>query len=117
MRLAEIAKALVLEKLTPGREVSEDVDVTAGYSSDLLSDVLAHAPSGGVLVTIHTHMNVLAVALHASLTAVVFAANRRPDEAVIRRAVDDGIQLYGTRLSAFDVVGRLYQVGLRGPAQ
>ena len=42
MKLSRIAQELSLKPLTAGAG-SEDLDVTAGYVSDLLSDVLASA--------------------------------------------------------------------------
>jgi phosphotransferase system IIA component len=55
------------------------------------------------------------VAVHAELCGVIFALNRLPDETVRTKAVEEGIALYATPASAFDVVGRLYELGLRGP--
>ncbi len=113
MRLSEICRRLNLKDLTP-ELIGGDADVTAGYASDLLSDVLANGPRGGLLVTVQVHLNVVAVAVHAELAAVVFAAGRRPDEAVRRRAVAEKVRLLATDCSAFDVVGSLYALGLRG---
>ena len=110
MRLVEIAKKLVL---TP-RSDGADVEVTGGYASDLLSDVLANAPRNGVLVTIQVHMNVLAVAAHAGLAAVVFAAGRAPEPPVRAKAVEEGIPLLRSTASAFDIVGELFALGIRG---
>ncbi len=113
MVLAQIVQEMKLERLTP--ELPEqDVDVSGGYISDLLSDVMANAPRGGVLVTIQAHLNVVAVAVHAELAGVIFAAGRRPEDNVRKKAAEEGIRLYTTGASAFDVAGRLYQMGLRG---
>jgi len=114
MKVSEIATALGLEDLTPELQGSDGADVTGAYVSDLLSDVLAHAPRGGLLVTVHVHMNVIAVAVHAGLAAVVFALGRAPEEAVRKKAADEGVRLYGSKETAFDLVGRLYALGLRG---
>ena len=114
MKLSELATKLGLESLTP-QIMSGAADVSGGYVSDLLSDVLANAPKGGVLVTVQVHLNVIAVAVHAELVAVVFALDRVPDEAVQAKAVEEGIALYVSSASAFDLVGRLYELGLRGP--
>jgi hypothetical protein len=112
--MAKIVNELELDRLTP--ELSdEDVEVSGGYISDLLSDVMANAPRGGLLVTIQAHLNVIAVAVHAELAGVVFASGRRPDDAVRRKAAAEGVRLYTTGASAFDVGGRLYAMGLRGP--
>ncbi|MBN2875543.1 MAG: iron-sulfur binding hydrogenase, partial [Spirochaetales bacterium] len=38
------------------------VDIVDAYSSDLLSDVMANAVEGSVLITIQAHLNTIAVA-------------------------------------------------------
>lgn len=114
MKLRELAKTLGLRQLTPDLAHREDVDVKGGYASDLLSDVLANAPVGGVVVTIQAHQNAVAVAVHARLTAIIFASGRTPDENVIDKASEEGVVLYSCTESTFDVVGKLYGLGLRG---
>ena len=114
MRLDEIAKRLSLRRLTPQIPGESGAEVVCGHASDLLSDVLANAPGGSVLVTLHVHLNVLAVAVHAGVVAVIFVSNRVPDEPVLRKAAEERIWLYATRDSTFEVVGRLYALGLRG---
>ena len=116
MKLGSLAMQLGLENLTP--EIPPgDADVTAGYVSDLLSDVLANAPKDGVLVTVQVHLNVIAVAVHSELAAIIFAADRRPDDSVRAKALEEGIGLYVSPASAFDIVGRLYEFGVRGPRE
>ena len=114
MKLEEIVHELNLRELTP--EVSGDasVELVSGHASDLLSEVLTNAPSGSVLVTTLVHMNVIAVSVNASVAAVVFASGAIPDEAVRRKAVEEGIWLYASEESTFNIVGRLYELGLRG---
>ncbi len=115
MKLAEIARKLELENLTPEITPDDEREVAGGHVSDLLSDVLAHAPRSGVLVTVQVHTNVVAVALHTELAAIIFASDRRPDENTRAKAAEEGIALYTSRQPAFDIVGRLYALGLRGP--
>ena len=114
MNLKSIAETLGLESLTPGLRADGTDDIMGGYASDLLSDVLANAPTGGLLLTLQVHMNVIAVAAHAGLAAVVFTSGMRPDESVRLKAVKEGIPLLATPLSTFDAAGRLYELGLRG---
>ena len=113
MKLDAIVEKLGLENLTP-QVPPPAADVTGGYASDLLSDVLAHGPRGGVLVTVQVHLNVIAVALHAELAAVIFAAGRRPEEAGVAKAAEEGLTLLASPASSFDVVGRLYAIGIKG---
>jgi len=114
MTLGTLAATLGLEMLTPELSANGGADVTAGHASDLLSDVLANAPSGGVLLTIQVHMNVIAVALHAGLAAVIFTSGMRPEEAVRLKAVQEGIPLLATAETTFETAGRLYGMGLKG---
>ena len=114
MTLGEIAGKLGLEILTPELSVNGVAEVGTAHASDLLSDVLANAPSGGLLLTIQVHMNVIAVALHAGLAAVVFTSGMRPEEAVRLKAVAEGLPLLATADSTFDAAGKLYALGLRG---
>jgi hypothetical protein len=116
MKLADIIQTLALEELTPQLTDAADAEVTQGYASDLLSDVLANAPAGGLLVTLQVHLNVIAVAGHADLCGVIFASHRRPEDEVIAKATEEGIALYITGDDTFDVVGRLYQLGVKGRA-
>jgi hypothetical protein len=113
MTLNELAGRLQLDNLTPELTMVA-TPVTGGYVSDLLSDVLANAPEGGVLVTVQVHLNVIAVAVHAGLAAVIFAHGRVPDEAVRVRAVEERIVLLGSSRPAFEVVGWLWELGVRG---
>jgi len=114
VKLKEIAEKLELENVTPELRSCESTDVSAGHASDLLSDVLANAPRGSALVTIQVHINVIAVSVHAGLAAVIFASGRVPGESVREKAVAERIQLYTSKDPTFDIVGRLYRLGLRG---
>ncbi len=113
MRLDLIAQNLNVRKLTTSLR-DGDVDVTTGFVSDLLSDVLAHAGPGSLLVTVQAHMNVVAVAVSADLAGVVFAGGRVPEEAVIQKAAAENLPLLVSDDSAFEIVGKLYEMGVRG---
>jgi hypothetical protein len=115
VKLQEIADKLKLKCLTPGLAPKDGADVSLGYVSDLLSDVLAHTPADSLLVTIQVHMNVIAVSVHTELAAVAFASGRTPDDTVIKKAIEEGVPLYVSDLCSFDLVGQLYALGIRGP--
>jgi hypothetical protein len=114
MKLCDLIRRLELEDLTPELADRHQVDITRGYASDLLSDILANAPAGGFAVTVQAHMNTVAVALHARLAVVILASSRRPDPQVIERAVEEKIPLVLSREGTFDVCGKLWDLGLRG---
>ncbi len=114
MKLDDIVHELGLAELTPAVSGNHDAEIDRGYASDLLSDVLAHAPEGGLLVTLQVHLNVIAVASHAELAAVIFAGDRRPDDEVLEKAAAEGLSLYSSPADTFEIVGRLYALGVKG---
>jgi len=114
MTLKRIAEELELEALTPDLPLEGGPQVERAHASDLLSDVLANAPTGGLLLTLQVHMNVIAVALHAGQRGVVFTSGMAPEQPVRARAAEEGLPLFSTPASTFDVAGRLYALGLRG---
>ncbi|MHB8926799.1 MAG: DRTGG domain-containing protein [Bacillota bacterium] len=106
MRLEEIARRLGLEAAVAGKGMA--AEVTGGYCSDLLSDVMANAKEGYVWVTIQTHQNVVAVAGLTSVAGVVIAGGHRPDEETIARAGHEGVTILLTPMSGFEVAGRVH---------
>lgn len=112
MRMRRLAEALDLQELTPASD--KDEELTQGYTSDLLSDILAHAPRGGVLVTVQVCPDLITVACLVGARAVIFAGGRTPDHNVVERAAAEGLSLFVSQEESFEVVGRLYLLGLRG---
>jgi predicted transcriptional regulator len=112
MRLSEVVERLDLKVLCGGDRLSRDVG--AGYVSDLMSDVIAHAREGAVWVTVQTHMNIVAIAVMRELAAILLAGGREPEPQTLARAVEQGVTLLSTPLPAFEVVGRLHGLGLGG---
>jgi len=87
--------------------------VTGGYVSDLLSNVMAFAAPGNVWVTMQGHQNIVAVASLAGLAAVIVAGGVAPEPETVAKAKAEGVVLLTTDLPAFSVVGQLYQSGVR----
>jgi len=114
MNLKQITARLGLQTLTADLAEQERAEITRAHASDLLSDVLANAPAGGVLLTIQVHLNVIAVAVHAMQAAVIFTSGMVPEEAVRDKAVEEKIPLFTTKESTFAAAGKLYALGIRG---
>jgi hypothetical protein len=109
--LKEIAEALNLAAIT--REDLLAPKVTGGYAGDMLSDVLAHAGKGQVWITLQTHANVVAVASAKELCGIIIVNGRTPEEGTLRKAEEEHIPILVSPLSTYDVVCRLYQLGVK----
>jgi predicted transcriptional regulator len=112
LTVQEIADALGMACVAGGSGM--DREVTSGYASDLLSDVMGHARDGAIWVTSQVHQNVVAVALLLNLSAVVIAGGLQLMEDAAARADARGMPMLSTELPAFEVAGRLYRLGVRG---
>jgi hypothetical protein len=112
MKLRELAETADLFVLTPMPDGEEEL--THGYTSDLLSNILAHIQPGSVLVTTQLHQDVVAVAALAGIRAVIFSCGCRPDEELLRRATEEKLTLFTAEADSFEVVGQLYESGLHG---
>jgi len=71
-----------------------DVDITGGYTSDLLSDVMAHLTEGDALITIQAHKNTVAVASLTGASAVIFCHGRSVSEDVLAVAAKENISVF-----------------------
>ena len=94
-----------------------DREVTGGYASDLLSDVMANCQEGDLWVTLHRHPNVVAVAMSGGLAGVVLVNGREPEEGTVQMAEKEGIPVLVSHLPAFELVGRMYGIGISGLRQ
>jgi len=89
------------------------IEVTNGYVSDLMSCVMAGASKNDLWVTLQSHSNIVAIAALLDLSAVIITENSQPDEDTITKANQENIILLSTHLSSFDVVGKLWELGIR----
>jgi len=78
-----------------------DAELTDGYTSDLLSDVMGHAEEGSVLITIQAHKNTVAVSSLAGLGAIIICNNRPATDDMLAAARDEGIAVFKTLENQF----------------
>lgn len=112
MTLSEIVDSLGLDVRAGGSALANEV--RGGYASDLVSDVIAHGREGDLWVTLQTHQNTVAVASMKALAAIVLVNGREPEPDTLEKAGEEGIPLLVSALPAFELIGRLYTLGLSG---
>ena len=84
MKLQEVKEVLNAEVLTGNGLLSKEVTMACG--ADLMSDVLAYAKPGAVLLTGLTNPQVVRTAEMADLVAICFVRGKQPDEDSLRLA-------------------------------
>jgi predicted transcriptional regulator len=112
MTLQEIIDSLKLKVLTEPKDFSR-VEISHGYTSDLLSCVMAGAQHGGLWVTLQAHINIVAVAALLELSAVIITENAIPEASIVTKANEEGVVLLSTENPTFYVVGKLWEQGVR----
>ena len=112
MKLKEIVKNRYLEVKSGEKKL--DTEVTRGYVSDLMSDVIAHTGKDVLWITLQVHINIVAVASMKELSGIILINGRQPEEATLEKAKSENIPILVSPLSAFEVAGRLYQLGIIG---
>ena len=88
----------------------EDADLSGAYTSDLLSDVMAYAKSGGALITIQAHKNTVAVATLVNISVIIICNNRPIADDMLAAAKEEGIAVLLTKENQFTVSGKLYKM-------
>ena len=112
MKLTELVEKLDLDVRSAKARL--DCEVTGGYASDLLSDVLANSHEGNIWITLQIHQNVIGVASMKDLAGIILVNNREPDQDTLEKAESEQIPIMITGLSTFELVGKLYNLGIAG---
>ena len=95
-RLLEISGTEGLLPAPAGTEIS------SAFTSDLLSDVMAHAVENSILITVQAHLNAVAVASLAGIRAILACSSRPIPADMLAAARKEGIGIYRTPLNQFD---------------
>jgi hypothetical protein len=84
-------KTSEISKIPFVKAVSEilDSEITSGYTSDLLSDVLANAKDESVLITIQAHKNNVAVAGITGASAIIICNSKEIPQDMISAAAEE----------------------------
>jgi predicted transcriptional regulator len=104
----------LLEASVLSRQANHDCIFARGAAADLMSDVLAYAPTNSVLLTGLINPQVVRTAEMAGILCIVIVRGKRPPAETIRLAEEVGIPLLSTRYTMYEACGRLYHAGLEG---
>ena len=106
MKLVDVVRFTNAEILY-GEELIGAIDVEYAYGSDPMSDVLAFARPGSLLLTGLTNVQIMRTAQMLDIPAVVFVRGKRPQDAAIALASQVKIPVILSRLSMFETCGIL----------
>ncbi len=112
MHLSEIVVLLDCEVLCGTEKL--DIEITAVVASDGMSEILAFARCGELMITGLTNIQSIRTADIAGVSAVLYCRGKVPAENVVEHAKLKGIPVLISKLGMFEICGKLYVAGLKG---
>jgi len=112
MKLNDLVEKLQLKIRTGADRLH--VEVSRGYASDLMSDVMANAKEGDLWITLQTHQNIVAVAVMKGLAGIILVNGREPEDETMRKAEAETVPIFISSMPTFQLVGKLFELGISG---
>ncbi len=108
MTVRELAEQIGLVSMSE----FEDREFTGVFVSDMISDVMAGAQSGNLWLTIQTHKSIIPAANLVDVAAIIITSGKEIPAETVELASKHNMAILGTEQATFDMVGRLYGMGL-----
>jgi len=115
MKLTELIQKLNLSVRSAKGNLEREV--TGGYASDLLSDVLANSKEGNIWITLQIHQNIVGVASMKDLAGIILVNSREPESETLEKAEAEKVPIMVTEMPTFELIGMLYSLGVVGTKQ
>ncbi len=113
MKLRDIKEFLDAEVLV-GEDRLDHIEVSNAFVADLMSDVLAFASTGTLLITGLTNPQVLRTADVLDIAAVLLGRGKKLPYESLQLAEELNIPVLSTKYILFEICGRLYSKGFCG---
>jgi len=107
-------KEIVQAEIICGHEKLDSVEIHTAFGADLMSDVLAFARSGCLLITGLTTSQTIRTAFALDIAAILVCRGKDPQPQALEIARELKIPLLKTEYIMFETCGILYREGLRG---
>ncbi len=112
MTLREVQEVLEAEVFFGHDQLG--MEVKTAFGADLMSDVLAFAKAGSLLLTGLTNPQIVRTSDVLDIAAIIVVRGKRPLPETIQLAEELNIPILGTKYILFETVGRLYTKGIVG---
>jgi predicted transcriptional regulator len=112
LKLSEVKNILNADVIVGEEHL--DLEVKTAFGADLMSDVLAFAKAGSLLLTGLTNSQVIRTANILDIAAIILVRGKKPSTETINLAKELKIPLLTTKYILFETAGRLYAKGIVG---
>jgi hypothetical protein len=94
--------------LLSGTAAATDKIISGAYICDLLSMAMANVKDGNMWITVHTNINIVAVASLTNAACVVIPEDISVEEMTIKRAEEQGVILIQAPHSSYEIAVRYF---------
>jgi predicted transcriptional regulator len=91
-----------------------DMEVYTAFGADLMSDVMAFAKAGSLLLTGLTNAQVVKTAASRNIAAIILVRGKEPSTEAVDMAKELQIPILTTKYILFETAGILYSKGIVG---
>ena len=112
MKLREVKEILEADVIVGEEKL--DMEVKTAFGADLMSDVMAFAKEGSLLLTGLTNAQVIKTAATRHIAAIILVRGKEPSLEAINMAKELQIPILTTQYILFETAGRLYAQGIVG---
>ena len=112
MKLQEVKEILDADVIAGAEKL--DMEVQTAFGADLMSDVLAFAKAGSLLLTGLTNSQVIKTAATRNIAAIILVRGKQPSLEAINMAKELQIPILATKYILFETAGILYTKGIVG---
>lgn len=112
MKLQEVKELLDADVIVGAEKL--DIEVKTAFGADLMSDVLAFAKPGSLLLTGLTNAQVIKTAATRNIAAIILVRGKQPSSEAISMAKELQIPILATKYILFETAGILYNKGMVG---
>ncbi|MFZ3103782.1 MAG: DRTGG domain-containing protein [Smithella sp.] len=112
MKLQEVKEILDADVIVGAEKL--DMEVQTAFGADLMSDVLAFAKAGSLLLTGLTNSQVVKTAATRNIAAIILVRGKQPSPEAVNMAKELQIPILATKYILFETAGILYTKGIVG---
>jgi len=112
LKLSEIKEILNADVIVGEEKLG--IEVKTAFGADLMSDVLAFAKAGSLLLTGLTNTQVVRIANVLDIAAIILVRGKKPPAETLSMAKNLQIPILTTKYILFETAGRLYAKGIVG---
>jgi predicted transcriptional regulator len=112
LKLQEVKEILDADVIVGAEKL--DMEVQTAFGADLMSDVLAFAKAGSLLLTGLTNSQVVKTAATRNIAAIILVRGKQPSPEAVNMAKELQIPILATKYILFETAGILYTKGIVG---